>query len=494
VRSTNTHSIHPDSRAGSPAPFSEGLKPILDKAGFVGLLVIIVATAIPYGTVDAWWEAVFECAVFALTALFAIEVVLGAFRPSKKLFVLLPLLILAVYAFVQAMPFPTWLGGAGNRTLSIDHYQTFITARKMLALFLFLGLLLVRTSTPKRLRWVVAVVVGLGMASAVFGILRQLLQSPDSVDGFGLPFLFYASGYGQFISPNAFAYLMEMTSAILIGLVIGGGARRDRVLIYLTMMVVILTALVLSTSRGSILSFVCQLVVALFVGFNWRSQRRQHGAHQRPTWLASAANSVVARLMVILIIVITLGAGVLWLGGEKLAYKMSNNASAQDRIDATSRSEIWRSTWSLVKHNPLTGVGFGAYFLAIPQYQVGAGRIKVEEAHNDYLDLAASGGLIAIALAVWFVVSLILRMRSSLKSADQFRRAAALGASLGMLGVAVHSLVDFELQITGLAVVFAALIVISIAGREVEHIQKRAKQPAAFNSDDERVSQKQLAS
>ena len=37
-----------------------------------------------------------------------------------------------------------------------------------------------------------------------------------------------------------------------------------------------------------------------------------------------------------------------------------------------------------------------------------------------------------------------------------------------MIGVAVHSSVDFGLQCTGMAVVFAVLVVISTAGAEVE--------------------------
>ena len=92
----------------------------------------------------------------------------------------------------------------------------------------------------------------------------------------------------------------------------------------------------------------------------------------------------------------------------------------------------------------------------------------MEQAHNDYLDLAASGGVVALGLAGWFIAMVIWRARSSLRSGDAYRRAACLGAAAGILGVAVHSLVDFGLQLTGIAVVFAALIVISVADSRVE--------------------------
>src|SRR5207302_1278068 len=143
--------------------------------------------------------------------------------------------------------------------------------RKALALTLFLGLLLLHTSTPRRFRWLVRVVIGLGLASALFGILRQVLQSPDSPAGFVLPFLFYGTGYGQFIYHNVFSYLMEMTIGLLAGLVLGGALRRDRIPFYLAIAAVVWTALVLSNSRGGIFSLTCQSVFVLFMSLTWYS-------------------------------------------------------------------------------------------------------------------------------------------------------------------------------------------------------------------------------
>jgi hypothetical protein len=62
-----------------------------------------------------------------------------------------------------------------------------------------------------------------------------------------------------------------------------------------------------------------------------------------------------------------------------------------------------------------------------------------------------------------------------LNSKDNYRRAVALGAIAGALGVAIHSLVDFGLQLTGIAVVFSALIAILVVGREVESVPARIR-------------------
>jgi O-antigen ligase len=457
---------------------------LFDRIVFFCLLGLIVLAAIPYGTVDIWWEAVFECAVFAITALWIVEVVLRGGWGVSRLPILLPLILITVYAFAQTVEWPAWLAiGNGHltaqRTLTIDRYQTYITARKALALTLFTGLLLLHTSTPKRLRWLVRVIIGLGLASAIFGILRQLLQSPDSLEGFILPYLFWGSGYGQFISQNAFAYLMEMTFPLLAGLVLGGAIRRDRILIYMAIAVVVWTALVLSNSRGGIVSFACQSIFLLFVSLSWYSARRlareDEGRHK---WLSIVQGSLLVRILAIVLVVGTLSVGVFWMGGQKLASKLGQPATAsiEDDLDRTTRKDIWRSSWEVFKHNRWTGVGFGAYFLAIPEYQLGAGRVKVEQAHNDYLDLAASGGVVAVGLAAWFFVLVFFRIRRSLRSRDTYRRAACLGAAAGILGVGVHSLVDFGLQLTSIAVVFAALIVISCAelGAEAASTERKS--------------------
>jgi O-antigen ligase len=443
---------------------------LLGQIIFVGLLTLIVLTAIPYGTVDPWFEAVFECAVFALTAVWIFEVLLRGSWQLNKTLILLPMMVLTAYAFFQTVQLPgKFMASAGGSSivqtsLTIDQYQTYLTAVKMLALTLFTALLLLHVSSRRRLQWLVHVVIGLGLASALFAIGRQMLQSPDSPSGFGLPFLLPGFGYGQFLSPNVFAFLAEMTFALGAGLVMGGGVRRRHVLIYLAATLIIWATLVMSNSRGGILGFMCQAVLLAFVALSWfRSNRLALDLGSKERLSSSLGSSLPVRVLVILAIVAILVAGVFWMGGERLASKFDDRDFANATIDGTTRKEIWHSTWKLIKQNPWTGVGFGAYFLAIPKYHLGAGRIKIEQAHNDYLELAANGGIVAIMLGASFVGCLIWRSRLSLRSSDPFRRAAALGGLAGILSVGVHSLADFGLQISGIAVLALTLVVILIA-------------------------------
>jgi O-antigen ligase len=280
---------------------------------------------------------------------------------------------------------------------------------------------------------------------------------------------------------------MEMCLALAVGLMLGGGVRRDRLPFYLTISLLSLTALVLSNSRGGILGLTCQSIFLLFMSLNWysarRSSRRDTSQNKLLTFLGT---SKLVRMVFIALMIGALMAGVLWMGGETLGLKLAARAEASNQVgsDETSRKEIWRWSWEIIKHQPLTGVGFGCYFLAVPQYQTGPGLVKLEQAHNDYLDLAANGGLIAVGLAGWFMAMIIWRARSPFRSADAYRRAAWLGAVGGMLSVAVHSFVDFGLQVTGIAAVFGALVVIAVSDGRVESLSRMRKRRRKTSSQE----------
>src|SRR5438552_1278859 len=121
--------------------------------------MVVLLAAVPYGTVDAWWEAACECSVFGVTAIWLVKVLLRGSWDVQKLLILVPLVFLTGFAFAQTLVWPTqwfpirWL--SASHTLTIDPFQTLLTARKMLAVVSFLGLLLLHTSSPRRLRWLV---------------------------------------------------------------------------------------------------------------------------------------------------------------------------------------------------------------------------------------------------------------------------------------------------------------------------------------------------
>jgi putative inorganic carbon (HCO3(-)) transporter len=455
----------------------------LDSVIFAALLALIPLVAIPYGSIQPWWEAVFECAVFSLGALWVVDGLFsgGPRINGHRLFV--PLIALIAFAFVQTIPLG-WGTVVSNgdtwRSISADPYETRRFTLKLLALTVA-GILLLRyTSSQHRLRILIHVVIGVGVASALFGIVRQIGQA--NAANFLLPQLPPDRSYGQFIDRNHFAFLIEMVLGLVLGLMLGGGVHRDRRLLYLATALLLWAALVLSNSRGAIFTMLCQL---LFVALVFTAPRSWRAVPIRSSSIAfsrlqriSSLFIVRATLIVCLLMAVIIGS--VWVGGDPLRHRLGTvprefSSSYDDKRMNTRRVEIWQATWRLIRANPIAGTGFAGFWTAFPGYHDGSGVFTPEEAqlrpqaaHNEYLELLASGGLIGCALGAWFVIVFISGAREHLRrSRDSFRRSACLGALVGLFGVAIHSLVDFGLHDTVNAFVFTALVVIATVSARV---------------------------
>src|SRR5689334_24666784 len=187
------------------------------------------------------------------------------------------MLALSALALLQTLSFgtrteanlPVW------NTISADPYQTRFFALPMLALTAFLALLYRYANTERRIRVLVYTVLGIAVASAIFGILRQTTQQNDV--GFVLPLLRRNQGYGQFINKNHFVYLMDMAFGLGLGIVLGGGVKRERMMIYIAMLVPIWIALVLANSRGGVLAMIMQIIVAVLLLTSVRAFSENYG-------------------------------------------------------------------------------------------------------------------------------------------------------------------------------------------------------------------------
>ena len=433
---------------------------------FVALLCLVVLTAIPYGTSQPWWIAAFVSLIFALAILWLVEgsISRSGFLDSGPL--VLPLAALSLYSFLQTLPVgkqgsnPGGISFAPWDAISADPYQTRFFALLLLALTLS-GVMLARyASSEKRLRIVINLVILVAVASAVFGILRQTTQHGAR---FGLPLLLPDLGYGQFINKNHFAYLLEMGLGLTLGLILGGGVKRDQALIYFAALLPLWIGLVLCGSRGGLIAMMAQLVVAALL---FSMVVRSGNSIEPQSKVLRLSRSLPVRFALILVLVAGILFGTIWLGGDQLATRIeeSRNEISADTTglrQGVSRNEIWKATWRMFVAHPVLGIGMGGYWAAIPAFHDASGTMTPQEAHNDYLELLASGGLVGLALGVWFAVVVIKRTRENLAAANRFRRAACLGAAIGIAGVAVHSLVDFGLHTIVNALVFTTLIVIA---------------------------------
>lgn len=445
----------------------------LERISFNGLLVLIALAAIPYGAVQPWWTALINCLVFVLVSLRIVE---GMLRRDLRIAgagMIIPLLALCVFAGFQAFPLGalklnTIDSGSAWRTISTDPHETVRFVFRLLACVLAGESLLRYTSTRRRMSALVGVVIGIGVLSAGFGIVRQLGQSNPT--GFVLPKLAIGEGYGQFINRNHFALLMEMALGLLVGLVIGSIGKsesRKRFLPYLSMALLVWIALVFTNSRGGVISMLGLILCAATLHLTiqkWRSIKRQ-GRHARSWIVKYGAVAAMSGGLAISLIVLT-AVGVAWVGGDPSVTRLESVSGELSNVDAgrVDRKEIWRATWRLIKAHPLTGIGFGGYETAIPEFATAfSGNSSLRQAHNDYLEILASGGIIGGVFALWFIVAMVRNIVAQIRTRDLFRYSACLGAVAGLFAVSIHSVFDFGLHITVNALVFTCLIVIATA-------------------------------
>jgi hypothetical protein len=145
----------------------------------------------------------------------------------------------------------------------------------------------------------------------------------------------------------------------------------------------------------------------------------------------------------------TLICGVLIVGVAGFAVRYAATYKKQ-QVSVGTRITYWRAALQIAEHHPLLGTGPGTF--AIPYAQ-----IKLPEddfarlCHNDYLEQACDSGIPAfLAYSVMIFGSLGLLYRYRLKRGLQGFDARFM-VWLGLLGLCLHSVVDYHLYVPALA-------------------------------------------
>ena len=169
---------------------------------------------------------------------------------------------------------------------------------------------------------------------------------------------------------------------------------------------------------------------------------------------------VSAGAVLLLVLVISLG------GADNLLRGVGFGTASDD--PTSGRLHYWSVAIEIFKANPLVGAGLDAFGNAFPLYDTRNGAFRVEQAHNDYLQMLADGGMIGFGLVLVFVVMLAGACFRSIRSAAEgFERSVAIGAAAGIVGILAHSVVDFPLRTTSNAYNFFLLIAVMIAAGAV---------------------------
>jgi O-antigen ligase len=453
----------------------------LNKLAFFLICATVVFTTLAYGTVHPQIIVGFYFVTSCLALLWAADSIASkTFRISRHL-LQIPLVLLGVYALIQVIPIGSFVDASGiksiPRTISIDPFATQVTALHIFTLCIFFATALVFIESASRLKRLATVLTIFGFVYAFYAILQSVL-SPEAIYGIYKP---QAIPFGSFVNRNDFAAVIVMLVSVPLGLLFTGAIARDKKLLYVIAIALMATSLLLCNSRGGLIAIFAEIIFLVILTTRTKGKK----------------NFVLKAALSLLLIVGGI-AGAVFVGGETSLSRFAESAKEIDAPpETTSRFHIWSVTTKVIADNIPLGAGLGAFPQAYSKFDTLGGYQRVEQAHNDYLQILADAGIVGLILGGVFLYVFFRQGIESIYIDNTFRRGIAVGAFAGCFGVLVHSLFDFVLHVTAVSVIFITLLAMLIASsreytddiRDFDEVKpKRRRRSASVTAIRERSS------
>ena len=438
------------------------------------LCIAVVTTTLAFGTVHSWSLGAFQLSAAVVFALWMLDAWRTRVLRVSKNFLQLPLLGFAALGLFQLLltggAIPDAAGHASGQTahaFTFDPYATRVVLLQLAGLIVYFSAALAFIDSPRRLRLVARLVIVFGFLLAVYGLMQHFVN-PRTIFWVREPK--QAEPFGPYINRHHFAGYMELVLAMPLGLLFAGAIERERVLLYAFASAIMAIALVMTNSRGGMLSMVCEILFLAVVAAAVRARRRRGEEQEdRATRVRAAATRVGLGFAMIVAVFV----GVLYFGGDEALTRLLGTVDSSD--PTTGRTHFWSGTVEIIKDHPLTGAGLGAFSAAYPRYDTANGNYRLEQAHNDYLQILSDGGVVGGLLGLAFVVWLFVAALRRMQTRDKMRRGVALGALSGCAGVLVHSFFDFTLHTAANGLMFLLLAALATLNGRVEEPETQGR-------------------
>ncbi len=294
------------------------------------------------------------------------------------------------------------------------------------------------------------------------------------------------SPVGPYVNRNHYAGLMEMIFPLILSMFLAfrpiitrislkrriadffNQKRINNHFLYGTAAILIATSILLSLSRGGIIS--------LTLSMSFFATLVIIKARQKRTGLFIA------------IIIIT----VLFLTGTSgwdAIFDRFENIRNQSGFIYDNRYIIWADCKEIIRNFPLFGTGAGTVENIYPIYRSFPGNDILEHAHNDYIEFLCTGGILLPALMFFCLFSILFSATKSFNKRREWYSILLFAGCITSIGaILLHSFVDFNMQIgaNGLYFFFILALVVSAAntrmrsGLSTTYLKKSKKRPYIF--------------
>ncbi|RZB31506.1 MAG: hypothetical protein SRB2_04475 [Desulfobacteraceae bacterium Eth-SRB2] len=458
---------------------------------FIGIIFLLVFAPLAFGSVHVWAYSVVEIGVYLLLILWFVDRLMVSRSDSVewvKTLVNLILVAFLVLVSLQMLPLPAsvvalvspqafadkgnlfaLLGGSGDgpgwTTFSYSVHPTRNEWIKAGTYFGMFFLVLNTVKSKKEIDILVYTLIFIGLFEAVYAIFQVFNVTPrvwwwKSRVGNSR----WASG--TFIVSNHFAAYMEMVLCLTFGFLIaqkrrtremlpGLGSTRARVqrfvswfspesvrpkMIFFFFVAVFMgVALLLSASRGGILSIGVTMLLTAILFLSKKTHRKYGG---------------LALCLCVAILFYGIHVGI-----DPTFDKFENPNNLYGRLHIT------RTILPMIRDYPVSGVGLGNFRYVYPRYIDDYDRVSSSGyAHNDWVEAGTETGfpgLLLIFLA--FVIYIVRMTRIWHRRRNLHALGIGAGVMAGLLSVGMHSYFDFNMHIPANPLTLAALLAIGYA-------------------------------
>ena len=345
-------------------------------------------------------------------------------------------------------------------SISVDRDLTSLALLRLITAASAFWIALQLCRDASRANFLLKSIAALSCAYAAYGLFAFAVM-PGRVLWFATPFPRTGFVTSTFINPNSFATYAGMGLVVICGLIlrlyrdeftaVAGSARfriatfiqvtGQRAAVLLGAGFVVLAALLLSQSRGGILSTGLGLFVFAILSLK---TRKQGSPEQREAVIILGALLVAVAFLAF---------------GDLVAGRIT-----QQGFYDKGRIAIYTITLRSILDSPLLGYGYGTFADVFPMFRdQSLGTYEIwAMAHNTYLEVFQGLGILFGSMLVASIVLLARRCVKAAMTRQENEMIPCVAAGIAFL-VGAHSLVDFSLQIEAIAVTFMAVLGAGVA-------------------------------
>jgi len=395
-----------------------------------GIFAVVAFAVLSQGAVEPWARGILEAVAGFLFVFWAFVFLLS--KKEKEIAapaLLFPLVAFTLVVIVQLV-----------FRFSASPFTTRIELQLLLSMLILFFLAAQAFRTLGEWRSFVWFVMIFSFLVAGLGILQHLTFNGKlywfrEMHYGGIPF-------GPYVNRNHFAGFAELVLPMAFVPLLLGKVRLERLPIVALLAIIPLSALVLSASRGGIISLGAELAFLMLV----LALRKKGGR-----------NLLIAGTVLFLAFLT-----VSWVGVSEVLSRFSSLQTME--VGNEKRTSMRHGALHIFLDHPVLGTGLGTLQQVYPPYETRYDGKVVNHAHNDYLEALAETGIAGGLCCAAFVVTLFIGGLRFLQAvSDSFANTLRLSGLIGCWGLLVHSLVDFNLHIPANLLLFLLMSLLATA-------------------------------